>query len=131
MLVFFDACMWIYAVEDRGRTGEAVRSAVMDLPQETRLATTELIRFECMVFPIKVGDQATIKDYNELFADCVFLQIGRREYDLAAQLRAAYGLRALDAIHIASAISNGCDEFWTNDARLERANERIRIRSLK
>lgn len=97
MLVFLDACCLIYAVENRANEGDAVRAAVMDLPDTTRLATTELVRFECIIQPLRMQDFATLNEYDEILADCVFLQLGRREFDLAAQLRAAHGLSSLDA----------------------------------
>jgi len=38
------------------------------------------------------------------------------------------GCSTPDALHLAAAIDAGCDEFWTNDRRLERAAaERIEV----
>ena len=36
----------------------------------------------------------------------------------AAMIRAKYGFRALDAIHLAAAVEAHCDVFLTNDKRL-------------
>jgi len=33
-------------------------------------------------------------------------------------IRAQYGFRTLDAIHLAAAVEDGCGTFLTNDARL-------------
>ena len=41
----------------------------------------------------------------------------------AADLRARYNLRTPDALHVASALSSGCDAFLTNDAGLKRVQE--------
>ena len=43
---------------------------------------------------------------------------------LAAELRAKYqGLKAMDAIQLASAIQNRCDVFLTNDKQLRQVEE--------
>ena len=39
----------------------------------------------------------------------------------AAQLRARFGLRTPDALHLACAQHHGCDALWTNDDRLASA----------
>jgi len=36
-------------------------------------------------------------------------------------LRAEQGLKTPDALHLATALQNGCTEFWTNDNRLRSA----------
>jgi len=42
-------------------------------------------------------------------------------FDRAATLRARHRLKTPDALHLAAAIEAGCDEFWTNDHRLDTA----------
>ena len=43
---------------------------------------------------------------------------------IAVNLRTKYkGLKALDSIHIASAIASGCDAFFTNDKQLKQISE--------
>jgi predicted nucleic acid-binding protein len=39
-------------------------------------------------------------------------------YDRATVIRAMYGIKTLDAIHLAAAVEGGCNLFLTNDARL-------------
>lgn len=115
MLVFLDACCMIYAVESTLEPGEAVRAAVLELPESAQLATTELVRFECLIQPLRLQNSALLREFGEVFDNCVFLQLGRREYDAAADLRSRHGLSSLDALHLAAAVSHGCTEFWTND----------------
>jgi len=40
----------------------------------------------------------------------------------AAQLRARFGLRTPDALHLACAQRHQCKALWTNDARLHSAS---------
>jgi predicted nucleic acid-binding protein len=41
----------------------------------------------------------------------------------AAELRAKYGLRTPDSLHVATAIMSGCDAFLTNDLGIKRVTE--------
>ncbi len=43
--------------------------------------------------------------------------------EIASDLRAKYGLRTPDAIHIATAIDAGAKEFYTNDRNLKKVKE--------
>jgi predicted nucleic acid-binding protein len=38
----------------------------------------------------------------------------------AAELRAQYGLKTPDALHLATARHHGCTALWTNDNRLSK-----------
>ncbi|WP_295455473.1 PIN domain-containing protein [uncultured Thiodictyon sp.] len=50
-----------------------------------------------------------------------YATLSRPVFDLATDLRARYRLKTADAMHLAAAIIYGCDEFWTNDRRLDQA----------
>lgn len=69
-------------------------------------------------------------EYDALFSQLDRALLCTEVFDLAAEFRASHGLRTPDAIHLASAVFNGCDEFWTNDLRLARASNQIRFRVL-
>jgi predicted nucleic acid-binding protein len=49
------------------------------------------------------------------------LDLSRAVFEQATELRAQHRLATPDALHLAAAIRADCDEFWTNDRRLERA----------
>ena len=47
------------------------------------------------------------------------LEMTIKVFDQAAQLRADFNsLKTPDALHLATALHHNCDEFWTNDTRL-------------
>jgi predicted nucleic acid-binding protein len=47
------------------------------------------------------------------------LRVDREVFRQAARLRADFaGLKTPDAIHLATALQHRCNEFWTNDGRL-------------
>ena len=41
-------------------------------------------------------------------------------YELGAEIRASTGLKTPDALHLATALTHRCAEFWTADVRLSR-----------
>lgn len=43
--------------------------------------------------------------------------------DHATDIRAHYGFKTPDAIHLAAAVVSGCDVFLTNDHRLDRFSD--------
>jgi len=49
---------------------------------------------------------------------------------LATELRARHRLRTPDALHLATALSHGCQSLITNDRRLSQAAGDLAIRSL-
>ena len=119
-LIYLDTCLLIYAIENHPTLAGTVRTAMAgELPG--RLAVSDLVKLECLVKPIKTGDLALQNRYeaglNELerlpLPEAVFLQ--------AAQLRARFGLRTPDALHLACAQHHRCDALWTNDNRLAQA----------
>lgn len=61
--------------------------------------------------------------YERFFArpEVRVMGLTQHVFDLAIELRARQGLSTPDALHLAAAIAADCQEFWTNDRRLERA----------
>jgi predicted nucleic acid-binding protein len=61
-------------------------------------------------------------------AEVVTVPLNARVFNLATELRALDNLKTPDALHLAAAISSGCDEFWSNDDRLAKvAGGRIEV----
>jgi predicted nucleic acid-binding protein len=48
------------------------------------------------------------------------VSLSREVIDCATKIRAHYGFKTPDAIHLAAAVVSGCDAFLTNDHRLDR-----------
>lgn len=81
---------------------------------------------EVLVQPLRAGDSALTERYETILShsrgfrlEPVTTPVARH----AADLRARYNLRTPDALHIATAISAGCDAFLTNDTALQRVAE--------
>jgi predicted nucleic acid-binding protein len=77
---------------------------------------------ETLVKPYQTGNLALVTSFKEFFSMENFLTIQPHDaatFDLAAQLRAARGLKFIDALHYATAIRTGCKFFITNDGGIQ------------
>jgi len=97
--------------------GERVRRALAAEPAE-RFAISPLVQFECLVAPMRDGDVELQRYYEEGLAQFIQLPMSAEVFVHGAQLRARFGLKTPDALHLAAAQHHGCDALWTNDNRL-------------
>lgn len=120
MRVYLDTAPVIYLVEEVPNYAELVdrRVSVADVIQ----VASDLTRMECRVKPLREGNTALLQDYNDYFAEVVeeTVVLSRAVIDRATDIRARYGFRTPDALHLAAAVVSGCDVFLTNDYRLNR-----------
>lgn len=73
-----------------------------------------LVTTECVLKPLKHQDKHLRSMYMALFNETVGIATVAVDTSIAyraAELRAIYGLRTPDAIHVATAIIEGCDAF--------------------
>lgn len=129
-LIYLDTCLLIYLNEVHPNWGRAVAEAIADAGEE-RFALSPLTKCECLVGPLKRGDTALQARFESLFEQFVTLELPESCYFHAAQLRARYGLKTPDALHLACALQHGCDALWTNDNRLTRAGHGLARNILK
>ncbi|MCU1478958.1 MAG: hypothetical protein JWQ64_3651 [Subtercola sp.] len=116
-VTYLDSCVVIYAVEDEGSHGAAVRQRLASAGGQI-FVISPLVKMECLVGPLRADDLALHDHYLEAFEQFGVVDIGSAQYLRAAELRARHRLSAPDALHLATAQANHCDELWTNDARL-------------
>lgn len=120
MRVYLDTAPVISLVEEVPNYAELVdrRVSVADVIQ----VASDLTRMECRVKPLREGNTALLHDYDDYFAEVVeeLVVLSRAVIDRATDMRARYGFRTPDAIHLAAAVVSGCDVFLTNDYRLNR-----------
>jgi predicted nucleic acid-binding protein len=120
-LIYLDACLVIYLIERHPRWGAQVAAAVAEFG-EARFGISALVKCECLVAPIKRGDPVLQRRYAELFERLASLALPEPVYLQAAALRARFGLRTPDALHLACAQHHRCEALWTNDDRLTSAS---------
>jgi predicted nucleic acid-binding protein len=120
-LTYLDSCVVIYAVEDHPQWGEQSKAAITHGP-DTRSAISPLVKLECLVGPFKHGDQVLAERFRRAFDNFDTLDMPEAAYLRASELRARFGLKTPDALHLACAQHHRCDALWTNDGRLNKAS---------
>jgi predicted nucleic acid-binding protein len=129
-VIYLDACLLIYLVERHARWGAPVAEAIARA-RETRFVISPLVKCECLVGALKRGDPVLEGAYTEIFEVLVSLVMPETVYLQAAQLRARFGLRTPDALHLACAQHHRCAMLWTNDDRLANASHGLARNVLK
>ena len=120
-MIYLDACLVIYLIEGHPVWGDRV-SGLLDRFDDARFGVSPLVKCECLVGPAKRGDPLLRQAYIGLFDQLVSLAMPESVYLDAADLRARFGLRTPDALHLACAQHHRCAALWTNDDRLLRAS---------
>lgn len=85
------------------------------------LISSDLAILETLVLPLRTGNAALVKDYEDFFALRVSesVPLTSSVFRNAATIRAQRNYKTPDALHLAAAIEAGCDVFLTNDLRLK------------
>jgi predicted nucleic acid-binding protein len=87
------------------------------------LVTSSITLLEVLVGPLRSGDGQLAVGYRQLLQHTTELRlvpISDLILERAAQIRATARLRTPDAIHAATALSEGCTLFLTNDPAFRR-----------
>jgi uncharacterized protein len=123
MRIYLDAAPVIYTVEQVAPYTAAVDSR-LNASGVVRVIS-DLTRLECRVKPLRDGDLALLQDFDDFFAATVIeiVPLSRQVLDRATEIRAKYGFKTPDAIHLAAAMVSGCDLFLTNDHRLDQYSD--------
>lgn len=121
--VYLDAAPVIYSVEQVPEFAAAVDARLA--ADDVILVVSDLTRMECRVKPMRGGEAALLQDFDAFFAETVAetIALSPDVMDRATSIRAEYGFKTPDAIHLAAAVVSGCDVFLTNDRRLGRFTE--------
>jgi predicted nucleic acid-binding protein len=119
MIVYLDANIVIYAVEQNPTFGPKVRTrlAAVRAAGDT-LMISDLTRMECLVGPLRSGDSVLQSDFHTFFGVTTVVPIAAAVCDRAAQIRATTSFKPMDALQLAAAVEHGADVFLTNDTRL-------------
>lgn len=124
-MIYLDSCILIYALEDAGARGDRARVLLRDV-QEI-LGASPLVLHECLVKPIRDGDNEMRKRFSAVYDRMVHVDLDAALFVEAAELRARFGLKAPDSLHLAAAQAAGCDQLWTNNKRLVAASRGLAV----
>lgn len=121
MRVFVDTNLWIYHLEGHSAFGSIASTRLAKLAADgDTVVISDLVRLECRVGPLKAKNSLLLAKYDGLFArpELLVTPLSPAVCDLAASLRADFGVKTPDALNIAGALEAGCAVFLTHDGRL-------------
>lgn len=127
--VYLDACTVIYFVEAHPRFGHVITQA-LELAQAQQIAISPLVEMECLVVPLREHNAPLVRRYEIFLDQYIRLSMPDEVYRRAAELRARYGLKTPDALHLATAQYHNCSALWTNDDRLNNAASSLAVNIL-
>ncbi|MEG3906971.1 PIN domain-containing protein [Microcoleus sp. w1-18aA5] len=116
--IYLDTQVIIYTVEANSNYYSLLQPLWLKFQTgEIELMTSELTLLETLVFPLKNANTILVSDYEQLLlsSDIQLVPITQSVLRTAANLRANTHLKTPDSIHAATAITEGCTLFITND----------------
>ena len=117
-----DTAAFIYFIEEHPKFLPVIAPLFHEADAGRRqLVTSSLTLLEVLVVPYRAGNRVLAERYEALLTRGRGVRLVEMSHDqlrAAAQLRAATGAKAPDALQMVAAISAGCKTFITNDRRL-------------
>ena len=114
-----DTAIFIYWIEEDPRFMPLVEPLFEEVAAGTReMVTSALTLLELLVVPYRAGNADLAQRYEEPLTNSrgiAVIDLSRDQLRIAAQLRAATGVKTPDALQLAAATSAGCTAFLTND----------------
>lgn len=118
--IYLDTCIIIYLIEKTPVFSGKVESLIQAL-KNYELCFSPLVEMECLVMPFRTNNLALKKLFEDFFKAQTRLSMPSEIFRDAAQLRADFpSVKTPDALHLSTAFYHNCDEFWTNDNRLDK-----------
>lgn len=134
MRLYLDASAIIYSIEGVSGFRKSALTWIESVEgaDEGLMLTSRLSRLECLVKPLKTGRTELLALYEGFFVrdKLRLIEVSADVIERACDLRARYGFRAPDAIHLATAILFEADTFLSGNAALERCSE-LKVVTLK
>jgi hypothetical protein len=117
----FDADVLIYAAVPGHPLGRRVLALLPDeVPPESGPVAgvgSVLLLPELLAKPMRDGADDEVRALAAIVGRLDLRPVDEALAELAVALGSAYGLRAADAVHLATAVSAGADRFLTNNQR--------------
>jgi predicted nucleic acid-binding protein len=115
----FDADVLIYAATPGHPLGRRVLALFHEPPAVDELigVGSVLLLPELLSKPMRTAAPDDVVSIAALLTRLQLLPVDRGTAELALALGARYGLRAPDAVHLATAVGAGADRFLTNNRR--------------
>ncbi len=127
-LIYVDSCLLIYVVEQHPLFGPEIFKALESSEVVGQLAISALVKAECLVSPFRKQQLSIAQEFQDSFARLTTFDVIDEDFFAAARLRARFGLKLADALHLACAQRHSCDALWTNDDRLAAASGGLAVK---
>lgn len=111
----FDADVLVYAAAADHPLGTAVRRLFTQAGEDLAGIGSVLLIPELLTKPLRAGSPEEVAALSSLLGRLDLRPADSATAELAAVLGASYGLRAADAVHLATAVAAGADRFLTNN----------------
>jgi predicted nucleic acid-binding protein len=125
--LYIDSNIVIYFIEAHEETRVHIRRLFSYVNEhDIRLVTSEATVGECLYGARKRQHAELVGRYADLFNDTDALElvpVERETFEQAAEIGAPRNLKLLDAVHVATALCEGCDVFVTNDKGIKSTDE--------
>ncbi len=121
MLIYVDTNIWIYAYENDPLFGDAARNLFQRLREgKHELAVSLYLLSELLVAPTRNSNVFALASYRLLFRsrEVVMLSYQQAAVQTYVDLRATHRVKAVDALHLATAAYGKVDLFVTEDSKL-------------
>lgn len=110
----FDADVLIYAAAQDHPLGRPVRAV---LGSDDEKVGSVLLLPELLSRPLKDGSVTELQALRSVLGRLDLLEVTRPVVDLATSAGAAYGLKAIDAVHLATGMWADAAAFLTNNTK--------------
>ncbi len=120
-MIYLDTNVLIRWIEGDSITRTPIETKLAALKSpEPFIITCRLSRLECRVKPLRDSNTNLLQLYEKLFnsEELRLTEIHSAVIERATELRSQFNLKTPDAIHLASAIVEGCQSFLTGDKQL-------------
>jgi len=114
--IYLDSCIAIYLVEEHPAYASSIENMLSTC--DGIVCYSPLTELECLVLPLRLKRGDLLDKFSRFFSLNLKLEMPEAVYREATRLRADFGIKTPDALHLATARFHNCTEFWTNDGRL-------------
>ncbi len=116
MIYAFDADVLIYAAAGNA-LGLKVRTLLLEPSLDTQRFGSVLLLPELFIKPSRGKNESEVQALKVAVSRLELVEASEEVAVLALSLGVNYGLKALDALHLASAVHIGADRFLTNNKK--------------
>ena len=125
--IYLDTSLFIYFFENNPKYISKVENLFEQaINKNVSLISSELLYLELLVFPYKEKNKKIENLYlniEKYVPSLNLIPVTKKILTTAAKIRAEYNFKSPDAIHLATAKVEGCDQFYGSDKKLKSFND--------